>query len=298
MKNIVRYLLIVVIGGMLFSACEEPVNNYDLMTKDFDKNNPTFYVQLTTPTGNFETAIDENVQPKNIVRTIGVILLGAPQSSDVTITLSKNNTSTISDNAWTLASNTIVIPAGGTSGSTTLTALAAEMIEDEVVTLILDMDVAGSGQKAPMANQVNYTLKRIKFCPLLDYNDLAGTWRGNDAFGYPTHVVTSVDGDNFMLMGLNYEWIQDFWGEAIQEIVPVVVTMNPNGTLDIDRQYCFTTDWQGDAFRYEVSGTGKWDNCQKTLYIEYEIYYEGEAESLCGGYGYCCDASEDISLIQ
>ena len=53
MKNIFKYLLILAAGTLLFSACEKPVNNYDLMTKDFDPNNPTFYIQFTTPTGDF-----------------------------------------------------------------------------------------------------------------------------------------------------------------------------------------------------------------------------------------------------
>jgi hypothetical protein len=297
MKNIFKYLLILAAGTLLFSACEKPVNNYDLMTKDFDPNNPTFYIQFTTPTGDFQTAIDANGDPENIIRTIGVILLGAPQPGDITVTLSKNSESTISDAAWSLASNTIVIPAGKTSGSTTLTVLAAQMVEDETVSLMLDMDVAG-GQKAPQANQVDYNLKRIKFCPLTDYNDLAGTWRGGDNMGYVTHVVTSVDNGELMIEGLGYEWMQNFWGETVTEMVPVVVTVHPNGTLDIAQQYTYTTDYEGSPYRYEVSGTGMWDNCKKTLHIEYDLHYEGDV-SICAAYGgYLCGATEDIELIQ
>jgi hypothetical protein len=294
MKNIIKYILIFVIAAVGFSSCEDLESNFDALTKDYDKGNATYYVQFLNASASYETAIDEAGLPTNIETTVGVALLGSPQSSDIQVELSVDPASTLESNMYTLSASSITIPAGETSGSVTLTAVADEMPEDEVLNLVVNM--AEGVPAAPSANVLNYSMKRIKFCPLLDLNDLVGSWTGADNWGYATKVVTSLDGENFMIQGLNEDWMQDAWGEEIQEMVPVVVTMNPNGTLVIDRQYYMTTLWDGAPYRYEVSATGKWDNCVKTLSIEYEIFYEGDDLSLCGLYGYCF--SEDISLVQ
>jgi hypothetical protein len=286
MKRIIRYLLIFVVGGAFLSACEQPESNWNSMTKDFDKNNSTYYIQFTQSTGSFETAIDANGDPEDIVQTIVVAVLGAPQASDITVTLSKNNSSTIGDNMWTLSSNTITIPAGSTSGSTTLTAKAAEMIEDESVTLVLDMDAGGA--EATSANQINYNLKRIKFCPLDDLNDLVGSWKGTDSEGNASQVVTSLDGDKFMIDGLTVGWMTGYWGEVIVTQTPLVMKMNPNGTLEIEEQDYMTTTWNGAPQPgYSVSATGKWDNCNKTMIIDYDLHQGG---------GVLISITEDIEL--
>jgi len=294
MKNLIKYTLIFVIGGIGLSSCEDLPTNFDAMTKDYDKNNSTYYVQFLNASASYETAIDEAGQPTNIVTTVGVALLGAPQSSDITVELAVDPASTLTSSMYTLSSSSITIPAGQTSGSVSLTAKADEMPEDEELNLVINM---GAGvPAAPSANVLNYAMKRIKFCPLEDLNDLVGTWSGFDSWGYASHVVTALDGDNFVISGLNEEWMQDWWGEEIQEMVPAVVTMNPNGTLVIDRQYYLTTLWSGDPYRYEVAGSGKWDNCNKTLVIEYQIYYEGDTQDLGTSYGPAF--VEEISLLQ
>ena len=274
MKKIIKYLLIFVIGGVFLSSCEQPESNWNAMTKDYDKSNTTYYVQFLVSEGSFQTAIDANGDPENIVKTIGVALLGAPQASDITVTLSKNNSSTIGDNMWSLSSNTITITAGSTSGSVTLTALASAMIEDETVTLVLDMDAGGA--EASSAGQINDSLKRIKFCPLDEMNDLVGSWKGTDSEGNPSQVVTSLDGDKFMIDGLNVGWMEGYWGEVIITQTPLVMIMNPNGTLEIELQEYMTTTWNGDPQpAYSVAATGKWDNCKKTLVIDYDLYQGG-----------------------
>ena len=74
------------------------------------------------------------------------------------------------------------------------------------------------------------------FCPLNDLNDLVGTWTGNDSEGNPTQVVTSVDGTDFIINGLNVGWMTGYWGEVIIDQVPLVMIMYPNGTLEIELQ--------------------------------------------------------------
>ena len=129
-----------------------------------------------------------------------------------------------------------------------------------------------------------------QYCPLDDLSDLAGTYTGTDSEGYATSVVTSVNGDDFLITGLCVGWMEGYWGETITEMVPLVVTMNVNGTLEIERQYAMTTDWNGDPYRYEIAATGRWNNCTKSLYIEYDLYYEGESDITIS-------IVEDITLV-
>jgi hypothetical protein len=243
------------------------------MTNDYDKNNSTYFIQFLNATASCETAIDAEGLPTNIETTVGVALLGAPQSSDVSVTLVADPSSTLASNMYILSSNSITIPAGSTSGSVTLTALADEMPEDEPLKLVLNMDAGGA--EASSANQLNYDMLRIKFCPLEDMNDLVGEWTGFDSWNYPTEVVTFLDGENFMIDGLGVGWMTDWWGEVVITQDPLIVTMNPDGTLVIDEQPYMTTTWNGDPQpAYSVSGTGKWDNCKKTLIIDY-VFIQG-----------------------
>lgn len=274
MKNIIKYILIFVIGGLVLSSCEELENNYAAMTNDYDKSNTTYYIQFLNATQSFETAIDEAGLPTDITTTVGVALLGAPQSSDVVVNLVVDGSSTMTSSMYTLGSTSITIPAGSTSGSVSLTALADEMPEGENLTLVLNMEAGGA--EAATAAQLNYSLKRIKFCPLEDLNDLVGSWGGLDSWGYETQVVTFLDGDNFMIDGLTVGWMTDYWGEVIVEQVPLVMIMNPNGTLEIEEQYYMHCTWNGAPQPdYSISATGKWDNCEKTLVIDYNLHQGG-----------------------
>jgi hypothetical protein len=286
MKNLIKYTLILVIGGVFMSSCEDKVSNWNEMTNDYDANNTTYFIQFLNATAYYETAINEAGLPTDIIATIGIALLGAPQSSDVNVTLVVDPSSTISASMYTLSADAITIPAGSTSGSVTLTTIADEMPEDEVLDLVLNMDAGGS--ESSSAFQLNYSLKRIKFCSLLDLNDLAGSWSGTDSEGNSSKVVTFVEGDNFMVDGLNEGWMTGYWGEVIVTQTPLVTIMNPNGTLEIELQDYTTTTWNGDPQPgYAVSATGKWDNCKKTLIIDYDLYQGG---------GLVTSITENISL--
>lgn len=273
MKNIIKYLLIFVIGGLVMSSCEDQESNWDAMTKPYDKNNANYYIQFLNATAYYETAIDAAGLPTDIETTVGVALLGAPQSSDVSVTLVPDASSTMTSSMYTLSSTSITIPAGKTSGSVNLTALSDEMPEGDELDLVLNMDAGGA--EASSSFQLVYTMKRIKFCPLEDLNDLVGDWKGGDDWGYATEVVTSLEGENMMIDGLGVGWMTDWWGEVVVTQTPVIMTMNANGTLVIDEQAYMTTTWNGDPQpAYSISGSGKWDNCEKTLIIDY-VFHQG-----------------------
>lgn len=131
-----------------------------------------------------------------------------------------------------------------------------------------------SGGKTSDPDTLAITL--TAFCPLVDLNDLVGTWTGDDSEGNPTQVVTFVDGSNFMINGLNVGWMVGYWGEIIVDQVPLIMIMNENGTLEIELQYYMETTWNGAPQpTYSIAATGVWDNCLKTMTIDYDLYQGG-----------------------
>ena len=276
MKKVIKYLLIFVIGGTFLSSCEQPESNWDLMTGDYDKNSTTHYVQFVNSTGSFETAIDANGDPKDIITTVEVALMGAPQASAITINLSKDASSTISDNMYKLSSNSITIPAGGSSGSVTLTSIASEMVEDATVKLILNMDAGGV--EAVTGIQANYSLKRIKFCPWA-VDDMVGDYSGTDLAWYSggtaavSFKVAKVDDTHIAVSGMgSAQWVA--WGEAITGGDEVVILVNPNGTLSFENQYLTNTDNVWDYYMGPGGGTAKWDGCNLSFDIPFYVHWD------------------------
>ncbi len=268
MKNMIKYILIFVIFGLVLSSCNEE-SAWDSLTNDFDKNSTTFYIQFLNATGSFETDLVEG-EALDIETIVGVALLGPPQSSDLVITLSLDGESTVTSSMYELEGTTITIPAGGTAGSVGVTFLAQEMPENETLHFMLNMEVAG-GDAAPSAYQLDYSVYRVPWCPLEDLNDMAGTWDGADDWGNTERMVTAVDGDNLTMTGLGQAWLSDTWGEATTASNSVIITMNPDGTLVIDEQPYCTTLYDGAPYDYSIVGTGTWNNCTKIMHIEYDM---------------------------
>ena len=129
------------------------------------------------------------------------------------------------------------------------------------------------------------------FCPLANGPaDLVGAWEGDDGGGggyvYPSAVTSALDGETLTISGIGTGFIADFWGEEVITAGDVTVTINNNGTLEIPRQFVFTTLYEGDEYDYEIAGTGTWDNCGATpaMKITYDIYYPGDAAGLAATY--------------
>ena len=129
-----------------------------------------------------------------------------------------------------------------------------------------------------------------KYCPLANgVASLVGSWSGTDGQGdytYPSQVVTAVSGTQLAVTGMSKGFIEDFWGEAVTSGGTFKMTVNVNGTVDIPRQYIFTTTYKGESYDYEVKGSGTWDNCgsKPTLTITYDIYYPGDAKGIAASY--------------
>lgn len=130
-----------------------------------------------------------------------------------------------------------------------------------------------------------------KYCPLPNgVADLVGAWSGTDGQGddytFESEITTEVSGADLSVSGMSVGFINGFWGEPIIEGGTFMMTVNIDGTVDIPRQYIYTTEYEGAPYRYEVEGAGTWDNCgnEPTLLINYDIYYEGEADGLAAQY--------------
>ncbi len=126
----------------------------------------------------------------------------------------------------------------------------------------------------------------LEYCALDKVSDFVGLWYGEDAL-YASEVEITAGGSDFVNAS-NFAafFMEDWWGETITESVPVKMSVNQNGTVTIARQYIYTTDYKGTAYRYEIIGAGRWNNCgaYPTLSIKYDIYLEGDAVGIAATY--------------
>ncbi len=276
MKKIIRIAFIMLFGLAFLVSCDKETNFADL-TDDWKPGGTEYYLQFIDAAQSFETGVTDLGGFIDITTPISVALLGSPQSTDINIDLVVDDSTTIEPQMYEMSASSITIPAGQTSGSFVLTAYADEMPVDEWLDLVLVID-AGD-KNAPVGDTLKYKLKRIAFCPLLDDSELAGDWTGSDDWDNPTQVVTWVDGgtSDFMINGLNVGWMEGWWGEVITDQVPLVMILYPNGSLEIVEQYYITSTWNGAPQpTYNLSATGKWDNCKKEMVIDYVLHQGGE----------------------
>ena len=111
------------------------------------------------------------------------------------------------------------------------------------------------------------------FCPL-PLAGFVGNWTGTDGqadFTYPADVTATVSGTKLLLDGLNVGFMEGFWEETIISGGTCLMTINPNGTVDIPEQFFCNTDHYAG---YKIKGSGNWDNCgpKPSLTINYDIW--------------------------
>lgn len=277
MKNILRTIFIFVVGALILVSCEKKETNFAAMTKDWDPNNTTYYLQFVKATQTLVTAIDySDGSLIDISTTIGVALIGNPLSTAITIPISVDAASTISSDMYTLSSTSITIPAGKSSGSITITSVTENMPIDVPLTFIVKL---GSSNDAPTGTTLTYTMKRFKYC-YTDLEALAGSYAGTDSDGYATNVSTKYENGVLYVNGIGEGWMVFYWGEPILERawLPMVVDQ-VSGEFTIAKAYAMTTTWAGAPYRYEVSGSGVFDACKGLMTVTANIYYEGDADA-------------------
>jgi hypothetical protein len=298
MKKIFKTLLAFLAVGTMLTSCEEIETSFDAITKDPDPAS-TYYLQFIKASQSFETGVTEQGELVEVVKPISVVLMGMPQASAITVNLDLDPASTMSPDMYTLSATSITIPAGQTSGSVTVSTKAAEMPVGDPLKLILTMDAGEHNSPSATATKLTYTFKRFPYCPLVNgVADLAGTWTGTDAY-YGTGFTASVDGTKLKVEGMAEDFMANWWGESVVAGGSFLMTVNGNGTVDIPRQYIFTTVWEGDNYDYEVMGTGKWENCgaAPVLTITYDIYYPGDTDGLAKTYASYLDNIPYLSAV-
>jgi hypothetical protein len=152
------------------------------------------------------------------------------------------------------------------------------------------------------SDPVSMDVTVMKYCPLANgVADMVGTWSGTDA-GYTSIITSAVSGADLAMSGMGVEFINDFWGEPVIASTPINMKFNIDGTVEIPRQFLYTTTYEGDPYDYEIKGSGTWDNCgsRPTLLITYDVYYPGDEDGLAATYSsYLGDIpylTADISL--
>jgi hypothetical protein len=219
--------------------------------------------------------------------SIAVTVMGLPQSTPITVNLTPDPANTLTPSMYTLSASSITIPAGATSGAVTFSTVTSKMPVGQTLKFVLNMSAGEHNSPSPTGTKLTYNVKRINFCPLSNGSaSLAGSWTGKDA-GYNSNLIkTTVNGSNLDVAGVSVGFMNDFWGEEIVKGGSFVMTVKGNGTIDIPRQYIYTTIYKGALSDYEIKGSGKWENCgiKPVLTFTYDIYYVGDAKGIAETY--------------
>jgi len=285
MKNILKILFVFMATGALFISCENQDTNFDALTKAPDAK-ASYYLQFIDAAQSFETGVTEAGELIDIETTVSVVLMGMPQSQDITVNFAVDPSSTITSGMYVMSANSITIAAGKTSGSVTFSTITENMPVGQTLELVLNMDAGDHNSPNPNGIKLDYSLKRIEFCPLENgVDDLVGSWSGDDAW-YSSIITTAASGADLEVSGMSVGFINDFWGETVTSGGTITMTVYGNGILDIPRQYIYTTDYNGSPYDYEIEGAGKWENCggSPRLLIQYDIYYPGDERGLAAQY--------------
>lgn len=93
-------------------------------------------------------------------------------------------------------------------------------------------------------------------------SDLVGEWSGDDT-EYDSRVVTYLENDTLKIDSLGFDWMEDFWGETVlvHKSAYLLFDNSKGGALIIPEQYYYTTEYGGDPYVYNVSGTASFNTC-------------------------------------
>lgn len=174
------------------------------------------------------------------------------------------------------------------SGTEVLTALGVsedDVKADETFTFYVITNKNGISARSQAATVV----KVLQYCPLeVGASELIGAWEGKDGRDEPSiiELAASEESDKLVINGISEGLIEGWWGETITERGTVLIQVNKDGTISIPRQYIYTTTYEGAPYRYEIEGSGFWNNCSEKphLDIDYDIYNEGSGTGIGAKY--------------
>ena len=273
---------------MFLFSCNEEVQ-FDALTSA-PSADASYYVQFLNAAKTMETGVTAEGALVEAKSTIAVSLMGMPQTGEIKVDLTPDPANTLTPTMYTLSANSITIPAGKTSGSVNFSTVAKNMPVGKTLKFVLNMSAGDHNSPSPTGTKLTYNVKRIEFCPLANGNaDLVGSWSGTDGAGpetYPSQITTAVDGTKLAVSGMSVGFMNNFWGEEIVKGGTFLMTVAGNGSVDIPRQYIYTTVYKGAESEYEIKGSGKWENCgdKPVMKITYDIYYVGDEKGIAASY--------------
>jgi hypothetical protein len=256
MKNILKHFTLIAVVCLVASSCEYDETNLESLSNEVDPN-ATYYLQFQAGELALEIGISPAGEPVEAEALVLVKLLGLPQDQDITVNLTVDGSSTATADMYVLGSNSLVIPAGEVTASTTFTTVSENMPIGDVVKLIINMD---SGENtATSGTQIIYDMLRPVPCAWIPgvytvkmvdtYSDGWQTDDGNGGSGiqvtidgvvteigmcspYQASTFTCVEGpssaEDTVEIPVGTQSVQwyfpgDFWGEIAFEII------DPNG---------------------------------------------------------------------
>lgn len=273
MKKLITNIAMIACISLLGVSCDYDETEYQSLLNEYDASS-TYYLQFAEPEMELKGA-----EGDTLTADVQVKLLGPPQSEAITIDFAPDASSTLTANMYELSSTTLVIPAGeSASNIITITTNPGEMPLDENLSLIFQL--SEGEHNATAGTTLNYTFLQQGFCPLEGPSDLVGGYSVlENTSEWENAISVSLEADQYIVSDLAKDIIQEGWQEAIIEGGTFVMEVDAEtGTINIPRQYIFTTEWNGNPYRYEVEGSGEWTNCTDTpqIILEYDIYYEGD----------------------
>jgi hypothetical protein len=286
MKNIFKFFLALSISGIFLFSCEKKEVGFDALTSAPDPN-ATYYVQFIDASKTLETGVTETGALVDATSAIAVSLMGTPQKDAITVNLTPDASNTLTSSMYTLSANSITIPAGKTSGSVNFSTITSKMPVGQSLNFALSINAGDHNSPSSTGTKLTYNLKRINFCPLeKGAASLVGSWSGTDATYSSSSIKTVLKGNDLTVSGMNIGFMGDFWGEEITTGGSFTMTVKGNGTVNIARQYIFSTLYKGAVSDYEIAGSGKWENCgnKPVLTITYDIYYVGDDKGIAANY--------------
>jgi len=285
MKKLYLIIFALSLTGIFIYSCEKE-EGFGSVTSEPDPN-ATFYVQFPDALKTLETGVTEQGGLVEATSPVSVGLMGMPQSSPITVTLTHDASSTLTTAMYTLSASSITIPVGASSGSVAFSTVASNMPVGKELKLVLNLGAGANNSPNPSGTKLTYNVTRINFCPLANGTaSLVGSWTGTDA-GYPSNLIKTVlKGADLSVSGMSVAFMNDFWGEDIVEGGSFTMTVKGNGSVDIPRQYIYTTIYKGAYSDYDIKGSGKWENCgnKPVLTITYDIYYAGDSKGIAESY--------------
>lgn len=294
MKKIVKIVSLFIASAIMLSACDDKATVLFEQLDDVKGELKNSVMLAGVPASANWFSQNYLGQELDATITLKVKMIGQPLDKPVTVTVSvaANSEAKLGTHVQ-LPNSSFTIPAGSFTTTFTVKVLNSGFVAEEKKDLVLQI-ASPDVNLATASTTATIELYEKTFCALSDgVNELVGDWSGND-FGYSSQVSITANVAKAVVSGLGEPFIEDWWGEMVVDGGSFEMNVNlADNTVNIPRQYIFTTDYKGDLYDYEIQGTGTWNNCGAvpTLVLKYDIYYPGDAKGLAATYSSYLDGA-------